>query len=158
MSRPRRRIPWWAWLLGVGALVVVAGLVGAAGLAAWVGWAGADLREGADADPAACADLAAAVGAPALPAGTSDAECTYIGFQDWQFEGTMTVPRTELDAWLAELPGSPALTDTGCADAIACVQVDLTQVGEEVDAHYLDVAVLREDDGVVEVLMSAFTT
>ncbi|MDR7309964.1 hypothetical protein J2S40_001022 [Nocardioides luteus] len=158
MSRPRRGIPWWARLLGVGALGVVAGLVGAGGLAAWVGWAGADLREGADADPADCADLAAAVGAPALPAGTSDAECTYIGFQDWHLEGTMTVPRAELDAWLADLPGSPALTDTGCTDAIACVQVDLTQVDEEVDAHYLDVAVLREDDGVAEVLMSAFTT
>ena len=83
---------------------------------------------------------------------------TYIEFQDWQYEGMMTVPRAELDAWLAELPGSPALAGSGCTDAIACVQVDLTQAGDEVDARYLDVAVRSEKDGIAEVLMSAFTT
>lgn len=140
-----------------GTVLVVAGLVGVVALAARVG---TDLREAAEDAPADCVDLAQAVGAPDLPDGTSAASCTYIGFQDWQFEGAMTVPRAELDAWLARLPGSPVLDEAGCtdADAIACVQVDLTQVGEEVDAHYLDVAVLSENDGVAEVLMSAFTT
>lgn len=156
MSTPRR-VPWWGWALVAGAVFVVLVLVGLVGLVAWVG---ADLGGSAEDEPADCVDLAQAVGAPDLPDGTSAASCTYIGFQDWQIEGAMTVPRAELDAWLARLPGSPVLDEAGCtdADAIACVQVDLTQVGAEVDAHYLDVAVLSENDGVAEVLMSAFTT
>ncbi|MER7607334.1 hypothetical protein [Nocardioides sp. NPDC127503] len=156
MSTPRR-VPWWGWALVAGAVFVVLMLVGFVGLVAWVG---TDLREAAEDVPADCVDLAQAVGAPDLPDGTSAASCTYIGFQDWQIEGAMTVPRAELDAWLARLPGSPVLDETGCidADAIACVQVDLTQIGDEVDAHYLDVAVQSENDGVAEVLMSAYTT
>lgn len=138
-----------------GAVLVVLGLVGVGALTVWVG---IDMRESAEDVPADCVDLAAAVGAPDLPAGTSEAACTYIGFQDWQLEGRMTVARAELDVWLAQLPGSPVLGETGCTDAIACVQVDLTQSGEEIDAHYLDVAVVSEHDGVAEVLMSAFTT
>lgn len=132
VSSPRLGLPWWAWALMAGAA--------------------------ADDVPADFVDLAHAVGAPGLPEGTSAATCTYIEFQDWQYEGMMTVPRAELDAWLAELPGSPALAGSGCADAIACVQVDLTQAGDEVDARYLDVAVRSEKDGIAEVLMSAFTT
>ncbi|MFI5625893.1 hypothetical protein ACIA03_20675 [Nocardioides sp. NPDC051685] len=155
MSSPSRGLPWWAWALMAGAVLVVLGLVGAGGLTVWVG---ADLLGPAEDEPADCVDLAQAVGAPGLPDGTSDASCTYIGFQDWQYEGAMTVPRAELDAWLADLPGSPALAATGCTDAIACVQVDLTQAGDEVDAHYLDVAVLTESDGLAKVLMSAYTT
>jgi hypothetical protein len=156
MNSPRRGLPWWAWTLVAGT-VLVAGLVGVVALAAR---AGIDLREAAEDQSADCVDLAQAVGAPDLPDGTSAASCTYIGFQDWQIEGAMTIPRAELDAWLARFPGSPVLDEAGCtdADAIACVQVDLTQIGDEVDAHYLDVAVLSENDGVAEVLMSAFTT
>ena len=140
-----------------GTVLVVVALVGVVALAARVG---TDLREAAEDQPADCVDLAQAVGAPDLPDGTSAASCTYIGFQDWQIEGAMTVPRAQLDAWLARLPGSPVLDEAGCtdADAIACVQVDLTQVGDKVDAHYLDVAVLSQNDGVAEVLMAAFTT
>ena len=156
MSTPRRA-PWWGRALIAGAVFVVILLVGLVGLVAWVG---ADLGESAEAEPMDCLDLAQSVGVPDLPDGTSAASCTYIGFQDWQIEGAMTVPRAELDAWLARLPGSPVLDEAGCTDAnaIACVQVDLTQVGDEVDAHYLDVAVLSENDGVADVLMSAFTT
>ncbi|WP_143055056.1 hypothetical protein [Nocardioides luteus] len=156
MSGPRRRVPWWAWALMAGAAaLLVAALAGGVTFVAWVD---TDLREAADDVPADCVDLAHAVGAPSLPEGTSAASCTYIEFQDWQYEGAMTVPRAELDAWLAEFPGSPTLAESGCTDAIACVQVDLTQAGDEVDAHYLDVAVRSEKDGVAEVLMSAFTT
>ncbi|MFE7228604.1 hypothetical protein ACFU7D_27675 [Nocardioides sp. NPDC057577] len=155
MSTARRGVPWWAWALMAGAVLVVLSLVSAGVLTFWVG---ADLRKAADDVPADCLDLAHAVGAPDLPDETSSASCTYIGFQDWQFEGAMTVPRAELDTWLARLPGSPVLGETGCTDAVACVQVDLTQVGDEVDAHYLDVAVLSESDGVAEVRMAAFTT
>ena len=155
MSGPRRGLPWWAWLLMAGAVLVVLGLLGVGGLSVWVG---ADLRKPAGVEDYDCADLAHAVGATDLPTGTTAASCTYVGFQDWQIEGAMTVPRAELDAWLAELPGSPVLAETGCTDAIACVQVDLTQAGDEIDAHYLDVAVRTESDGVAKVLMSAFTT
>ncbi|NYI76495.1 hypothetical protein [Nocardioides panzhihuensis] len=154
MSAPRR-LPWWGWALVAGAVFVVLVLAGLAGLVAWVG---ADLGESAEPEPIDCLELAQSVGVPDLPAGTSAASCTYVGFQDWQIEGTLTVPRSDLDSWLSQLPGSPALGEAGCTDAIACVQVDLTQVGEEVDAHYLDVAVLSESDGVAEVRMSAFTT
>lgn len=155
MSTPRR-VPWWGWALVAGAVFVVLVLVGLVGLVAWVG---ADLGGSAEDEPADCVDLAHAVGAPDLPDGTSAASCTYIGFQDWQIEGAMTVPRAELDAWLARLPGSPVLDGAGCTDdAVACAQVDLTQVGDKIDAHYLDVAVLSENDGVAEVLMAAFTT
>ncbi|MBG6097379.1 hypothetical protein [Nocardioides luteus] len=156
MSSSRRGLPWWAWALMAGAAgLLVAALAGGV---TFVAWADTDLREAADDVPADCVDLAHAVGAPGLPEGTSAATCTYIEFQDWQYEGMMTVPRAELDAWLAELPGSPALAGSGCTDAIACVQVDLTQAGDEVDARYLDVAVRSEKDGIAEVLMSAFTT
>ncbi len=156
MSGPRRGVPWWVWALMAGAVaLLVAALAGGVTFAARVD---TDLREAADDVAADCVDLAHSVGAPGLPAGTSDASCTYIEFQDWQFEGAMTVPRAELDAWLAELPGSPVLAQTGCTDAIACVQVDLTQAGDEIDAHYLDVAVVSESDGVARVRMSAFTT
>ncbi|MDQ4111098.1 MAG: hypothetical protein M3306_08365 [Actinomycetota bacterium] len=151
----RRRVPWWGWALVAGAVFVVLMLVGLVGLVAWVG---ADLAESAEAEPIDCVELAQSVGVPDLPTATSAATCTYVGFQDWQIEGTLAVPRPDLDIWLSRLPGSPALGEAGCSDAIACVQVDLTQVGEEVDAHYLDVAVLGEHDGVAEVRMSAFTT
>ncbi|MER6940242.1 hypothetical protein ABTX24_26015 [Nocardioides sp. NPDC127514] len=157
MSSPPRGLPWWAWTLMAGTLLVVAGLVAVVALV--VARVGTDLREAAEDQPADCVDLAHAVGAPDLPDGTSAASCTYIGFQDWQIEGAMTVPRAELDAWLAQLPGSPVLDGAGCTDdAVACAQVDLTQVGDKIDAHYLDVAVLSENDGVAEVLMAAFTT
>ncbi|MFD7077608.1 hypothetical protein ACFV9G_25580 [Nocardioides sp. NPDC059952] len=156
MSTARRGVPWWAWLLVAGAVFVVVAGVGLVGLVAWVG---TDLGESGEAAPADCVDLAQAVGLSDLPAGSSHASCTYMGFQDWQIDGAMTVPRADLDTWLARLPGSPVLGETGCtADAVACVQVDLTQVGDEVDAHYLDVAVLSESDGVAEVRMAAFTT
>ncbi|MEU6135806.1 hypothetical protein [Nocardioides sp. NPDC047086] len=155
MSSPRRGVPWWVWLLVAGAVFVVVAGIGLVGLVAWVG---TDLGESGEAQSADCVDLAQAVGLSDLPAGSSAASCTYIGFQDWQIEGAITVPRAELDAWLARLPGSPVLGEDGCTDAVACVQVDLTQVGDEVDAHYLDVAVLSESDGIAEVLMSAFTT
>lgn len=154
MSTPRR-VPWWGWALVAGAVFVVLVLVGLVGLVAWVG---ADLSESAEAEPIDCVELAQAVGVPDLPTGSSAATCTYVGFQDWQMEGTLTAPRADLDTWLAQVPGSPVLGEAGCTDAIACVQVDLTQVGEEVDAHYLDVAVLGEHDGMAEVRMSAFTT
>ncbi|MFE3999205.1 hypothetical protein ACFX43_10470 [Nocardioides sp. YIM B13467] len=155
MSTARRGVPWWAWLLVAGAVFVVVAGVGLVGLVVWVG---TDLGESGEAVSADCVDLAQAVGLSDLPAGSSNASCTYIGFQDWQIEGAMTVPRAELDTWLARLPGSPVLAESGCTDAVACVQVDLTQVEDEVDAHYLDVAVLSESDGIAEVLMSAFTT
>lgn len=154
MSTPRR-LPWWGWALVAGAVFVVLVLVGLVGLVAWVG---ADLGESAEAEPIDCLELAQSVGVPDLPVGTSAASCTYVGFQDWQIEGTLTIPRSDLDTWLSQLPGSPVLGEAGCTDAIACVQVDLTQVGEEVDAHYLDVAVLSENDGMAEVRMSALTT
>jgi hypothetical protein len=154
MSTPRR-VPWWGRALVAGAVFVVLVLVGLVGLVAWVG---ADLGESGEAEPIDCLELAQSVGVPDLPAGTSAASCTYVGFQDWQIEGTLTAPRSDLDTWLSQLPGSPALGEAGCTDAVACVQVDLTQVGQEVDAHYLDVAVLGEHDGVAEVRMSAFTT
>ena len=155
MSTARRGLPWWAWLLVAGAVfVVVAGV----GLVALVVWVGADLGEAGEAESIDCVELAEAVGVPELPVGSSAATCTYVGFQDWRIEGTMTVPRSDLDTWLSQLPGSPALDAVGCTDAIACVQVDLTQVGEEVGAHYLDVAVVSEHGGVAEVRMAAFTT
>ncbi len=155
MSTARRGVPWWAWLLVAGAVFVVVAGVGLVGLVVWVG---TDLGESGEAVSADCIDLAQAVGHSDLPAGSSHASCTYTGFQDWRIEGEMTVPRAELDTWLARLPGSPVLGESGCTDAVACVQVDLTQVEDEVDAHYLDVAVLSESDGIAEVLMSAFTT
>lgn len=154
MSTPRR-VPWWAWALVAGAVFVVVVLVGLVGLVAWVG---TDLGGSAEPEPIDCVELAQAVGVPDLPAGSSSATCTYVGFQDWQMEGTLTAPRSDLDTWLAQVHGSPVLGEAGCTDAIACVQVDLTQVGEEVDAHYLDVAVLGEHDGMAEVRISAFTT
>jgi len=154
MSTPRR-VPWWGWALVAGAVFLVVVLVGLVGLVAWVG---ADLGDSGEAESIDCVELAQAVGLSDLPAGSSAATCTYVGFQDWKIEGTMTASRADLDTWLSQLPDSPALGEDGCIDAIACVQVDLTQVAEEVDAHYLDVAVLSEHDGVAEVRMAAFTT
>ncbi|SDK44349.1 hypothetical protein SAMN05428985_1043 [Nocardioides sp. YR527] len=138
-------------------VITVIGLIGLVGLLATFD---SDVRSSAEPTKADCADLAQSVGQSGLPTGTSAATCTYLGFQDWRIEGTMTVSRADLDAWLSQLPGAPVLGEAGSidADAVACVQVDLTQVGDEVDAHYLDVAVLSQNDGVAEVLMAAFTT
>ncbi|MFJ9387991.1 hypothetical protein ACIRON_04185 [Nocardioides sp. NPDC101246] len=158
MSTSRRTLPWWGWALVAVAVFVVITVIGLIGLVGLLATFDSDVRSSAEPTKADCADLAQSVGQSGLPTGASAATCTYLGFQDWRIEGTMTVSRADLDAWLSQLPGAPVLGETGCTDAVACVQVDLTQVGDEVDAHYLDVAVVSETDGVAEVRIAAFTT
>lgn len=149
---PRRLRGWRLWLLIAGIVVGVVAVLYAA-LLALAGWWFADAGRAEHVD---CVEIATAVGRDALPDGATGGPCELGGFQDWYVQGELTTSREALDAWLAELPGAPALAGEPCVEAIACVQVDLTQ--ESVDAHYLDVNVLRDDGGTVLVRLSAFTT
>lgn len=148
----RRLRGWRLWLLIAGiALAVV--LVLYATLLALAGWWFADAGRPEHVD---CVELADAVGQESLPDGATGGPCGFGGFQDWYVAGEIVTSRDALDAWLAELPGAPELADQPCVEAISCVQVDLTQ--EPVDAFYLDVDVLRDDDGELLVRLSAYTT
>ncbi|MBO0609428.1 hypothetical protein [Myceligenerans salitolerans] len=149
---PRRLRGPRLWLLIAGIVVMVV-LVLYAALLVLAGWWFADSGRAEHVD---CVEIATAVGQEALPDGSTGGPCELDGFQDWYVQGELRTSRQALDAWLADLPGAPQLAGEPCVEAIACVQVDLTQ--EPVDAHYLDVDVLREDGGQVVVRMSAYTT
>ncbi|MBE1875788.1 hypothetical protein [Myceligenerans pegani] len=151
-SSSRRLRGWHLWLLIAGIVVaVVIVLYGA--LLALAGWWFADAGRPEHVD---CVEIATAVGREALPEGSTGGPCELGGFQDWYVGGEIRTSREALDAWLADLPGAPELAAEPCVEAIACVQVDLTQ--EAGDAHYLDVDVLREDGDELVVRLTAFTT
>ncbi|GAB3163484.1 hypothetical protein GCM10027059_17910 [Myceligenerans halotolerans] len=152
MPTEKRLRGWRLWLLIAGIVVAVV-IVLYTALLALAGWWFADAGRPEHVD---CVEIATAVGQESLPDGATGGPCELGSFQDWYVQGEITTSREALDAWLAELPGAPELADEPCVEAIACVQVDLTQ--EPADAHYLDVDVLREDGDQVVAELRAFTT
>ncbi len=98
---------------------VTAGVLFAMALAAFAVTAMFTVRGGllGASEPAAvpCEQVVAFVDASGLPAGVTDARCTYTGFQDSFYLMNGTVGRAEAAAWLAQFPGHPELTTKDCA-------------------------------------------
>ena len=98
---------------------VTAGVLFALTLVAFAVTAVIGLREGllGASEPAEvpCEKVAVFVDAAGLPAGMTDARCTYTGFQDSFYLMNGTVGRAEAATWLAQFPGHPKLTTTDCA-------------------------------------------
>ncbi|GAB4085255.1 hypothetical protein GCM10028784_18850 [Myceligenerans cantabricum] len=152
MARGRLR----GWRLGalIAGIVVAVMVVLYGVLLVLAGWWFADAGRPEHVD---CTELATAVGQDALPDGATGGPCEFGGFQDWFVTGEIRTSRAALEEWLAELPGSPELAGGCGAEALSCVQVDLTQE-KSADAHFLDVNVLEEDGDALVVQMMAGTT
>jgi hypothetical protein len=102
-----------------------------------------------------CSRFAAFLDQPTLPAGATDATCTFTGWQDdlltAEFDLATLPP---LESWLAELPASEPLHQERHDDVVQYTQIHF-RPRLDGGADALDVSAVQSADGF-HVTMSAF--
>lgn len=93
-----------------------------------------------------------------LPAGATQTHCTYVGFQDSQYEMEFVVDRQSLQQWLTELPGSPTLSAANCGKAELCIEPVEFQPRAKGGADTVKVTATTRADGKLAVKASAFNS
>lgn len=104
-----------------------------------------------------CAEATRAAGLETLPVSTG-ATCTAGGFQDPFVTIDLVAPQADVDAWLrSELPGTEPEQEL-CGDADECVRIGHDEPNAPGDGWFLNIDMIRHDDGTVAVAVMAFMT